>query len=319
LGVFLYFVKIAISFFLLLSIFHKFDYTHLLIQISKIPWYLSWISLVILGINIAFSAKRWQMVMLIRHPENKFCIKEIIRTNLIAFSFSQSLPSSLGGDFYKVLMMKKAGIDPKKALFTVIIDRMLGFLTTAIFLFLNLWHYKFFFHEHGYISPFNFYFLVEIGIIVVALVIFAVGFWCPFFLKDNKNYLCKIILSWNQLWTNRKTKGYKLFLCSITNTFLFFLFFVSINWCLGYQHCFLAMNHLCTIGTLMLSIPISLGGWGFREEIHLSLAPLIGLDSNQAITVSIAVGLYQLLMAFIGIMVYLFYHHWQKRKVEIVV
>jgi uncharacterized protein (TIRG00374 family) len=81
-------------------------------------------------LQIAFSALRWREIT--GECGAPLTTAQVLRFNLIGSFFNQTLPSSIGGDTVRILLVRRTGTRWRAAAYSVFIDRAIGLIALAI-------------------------------------------------------------------------------------------------------------------------------------------------------------------------------------------
>ncbi len=258
--------------------------TQRIAQVS-LAWFAA--ALVLFAALVAFGVARWWLIL--QAATHGLSVNVCARLTLIGLFFNQSLPSSFGGDTLRVFYTWREGIEPGRAFNTVILDRVAGLvvlivIATAIQPFL----------EARLDEPLA---VAGLRLLIVAGWVGAIGL----FVFDNaltrhiERY--KVVAFALELSRDarRVARQPLTALGVVTAAACVHILNVAILWCLDralggtapYAVLFLAM-----IPTqIVISIPISIAGWGLREQSMVILLGSLGVAAEQAASVSILFGI----------------------------
>lgn len=260
-------------------IFKKIDFNHVFELIKQSDWYYLFIALITIWFGFYIYAFRWQYV-LCATQNIKLSIRSSFEQIIKGYILSQILPSSLGGDAYRILALKKY-ISLDRGFAVILIDRVIGLSMFFIFSIC--------------LSPFYRDVLLNsiIGIfLVVSLSAFLLGVISVLLLQKIIVRFMPKLDRYYGLFYNifRKEYFYKIFISAIICGILFVLpvYFISLSLhislsCMEY---FLIMP-LVFIAT---ALPISFAGWGVREGAFIALLTIFGVEEEKALTLSIFYG-----------------------------
>ena len=211
--------------------------------------------------------------------------------------FSQALPSSLGGDAYKIFQIKTLGHSYKGAFCSVVSDRLFGLIgvITLILMFpfaaLAIGHQK--------ILGFEIKFLMYAALACMLLYFFFVKALKNF---QNSYHFSKVYQLFDRLLLFKAPV--KTLCLIVTSSFLIHSITILI---------FLAIVHSFSIGiplvlylilipsmVLVTILPISLAGWGVREGFFVYTFGQFGVDNATSISISIIYGLLVLIFSIPG-------------------
>ena len=216
---------------------------------------------------------------------------------LIGHFFNQLLPSTIGGDGIRALILSKLNVPLKKSFYSVIIDRIyaLVILTFISALSLLILYYSFKTINLVIYTSLIIFLLIIVFLICIKLIL-SINFF-----KDNR------ILSPIYLFTNKFTsifikekKSFSIFCLTFFSHFFLFLSLYYISCSLGI---FLNIEHflIFPISLLLSAIPISFAGWGIREGVFVFCMGMFGISSTDAFLLSVLYGLVFILASIPGL------------------
>ena len=196
--------------------------------------------------------------------------------------YNQVLPSTIGGDGIRFLNMKELNYSSKNSFKSIVIDRIYGLISLCLLCGI------------GSLALMNFN-LNSKFLTITQLISFTsilMFFLIPFFLKKyvnvffKKNNLIEIL---NDIYFSFKKKIYILkvlflsllihLLVSVVGFLILSALKVNINlW---------PFMWLFSSSLLLSTIPVSIGGWGFREGIFIISMKSLDIDSETAIIISL--------------------------------
>ncbi len=122
-------VKIAVSIALLVWVFRQSD---VLLLSERFTGEFAFRFAVVTAVQFALALPlclRWWLVLRAGNRELPFGLS--MRLTLVGKFFNQCLPTSIGGDAYRVWQLKRLGMDAKSGLASVIVDRLLALISIA--------------------------------------------------------------------------------------------------------------------------------------------------------------------------------------------
>lgn len=224
--------------------------------------------------------------------DQKFKFDYLLRTKIVGHFFSQILPSSAGGDFYRFMSLSRL-TNNSIAFFIIFLDRYVGLLKLVVFIpisyFILVLKYdvrEIFMEYFVFFVPFIFIFFSYFAYLVVKYI----------FQKKNI-YLeeaTKLIVL-----LKRNIKKIK-FVLRITLAAIFVhigsivTFFLACK-AVGLDIEFFLLFFIVPLVFLATLIPISFGGWGVREITFVFLFQFFDFDLNSIVIASMTYGLGNLL------------------------
>lgn len=237
----------------------------------------------ILTVQFPISAYKWGNSLEIHGLSYSFVFLQ--KVLCVAFFFNNFLPTSIGGDAYRVVKTLPSTGYRSRAISAVLLERLIGF---AALLFLG---FAFAVGSYGsYHTP-----LVEIFVIIgsVGCVIGSVGLYL--YLKGTISTYVEKALARNKLaflFENFRSilEQRRLLLAVIAVSFIFqvlavvsvYLLFRAFDVEVSFPSCAIIAS-LCGIVAVL---PISINGIGVTEGAFVYVATQLGLDLNQSIVVA---------------------------------
>lgn len=233
---------------------------------------------------LVISTIKWKHAL-----KTKINFYELLKTYWIANFFSNFLPSTIGGDSYKVLRLKKK-LGIKRVVNSIVFDRFSGFISLIILAVLfsaplyNLTH-----------NPY----LLSIPILLLA------GFIVIFYLCDNIYFKITYIETIKKYFLQFKSQI--VFLVSISFLFnllgafglwvYFFMFDYNIN--------FLTIIGFYSTIQIISTIPLSINAIGIREGIMIYLFSSINCPLEVTLNVALLSRLIMLIQTSTGGLIFL--------------
>src|SRR4051794_31886263 len=123
-------LKFAVSALLLYFATSRIDFAALGQRMNRLD--VSWllVALAIVFAQTVLGAFRWQRIA--RLCDAPLQSSQVIRFNMIASFFNQVLPSTVGGDAARIVLLARAGAGAWKAAYSVLLDRFVGVLMLAV-------------------------------------------------------------------------------------------------------------------------------------------------------------------------------------------
>lgn len=249
---------------------------------------LIWIALAIAATlaQIGVAALRWREIA--NACDAHLSIPMALRFNLVGAFFNQTLPSTIGGDGARLWLLQRHGAGWQAATYSVLVDRAVGLIVLAVIVVVSLpWSLSLIGNAHGRTA--------------LALLDLAALAGCVAFLVFGR-------LSWRwiqEIWPARHLHGCarlaaqvmfdarigpRILVLSVLNHLLS----VVIAWCAA-----LAIAAPVSFGEMLLLIPpillvtlmpISIAGWGVREQTMQVAFTYAGLAAADGVTVSLLFG-----------------------------
>jgi uncharacterized membrane protein YbhN (UPF0104 family) len=211
-----------------------------------------------------------------------------LRFNLVGAFFNQTLPSTVGGDGARLWLLQRHGATWQTATYSVLVDRAVGLIVLAAIVVVSLpWSLRLIGDEHG-----------RLALTLLDLVALA---GCVAFLIYGR-------LSWRwiqSIWPARHLHG-----CSKLTAHVMFdrrigpkvlslsvlnhLLSIVIGFCVGLAIAapvsFAQLLMLMPPTFLVTMVPISIAGWGVREQTMQVAFGYAGLSTADGVTISLLFG-----------------------------
>ncbi len=269
---------------------------------ASLPLIFGYISLQIIG-NV-ISAAKWQYLG--RIQGFAFSVKDGTFAYLTGAFINNFLPSTVGGDTYRVLWMSETG-ERSRAFATVFFDRITGLL--ALFLFAGVG--LIFLPWTVLLQEPAFIIFAAITLSVVLAMLFAL-FWAERFYQLAV-FLAEL-LPWQRpadlIRDFQSLANARVYAGAISWAVLFtavgiggsnFFLFSS----LGAELPLIAFGSAIFAATLVANIPISINNIGVKEWSYVFFFGLLGVSAELAVTAALASRLLQMLISFIALPRYL--------------
>lgn len=288
-------IKAAITSILLYFSLRRVNLEHAGQQLSQLDWTWTALAIIIAGIQIPFGAWRWREITTV--CGFKLTFPTALRFSFIGQFFSQVLPSTVGGDAIRIWLLARYGGGWQTAIYTVLIDRVIGVAVLAILVTACLpWTFE---QVHDPAARLAL-FLIGFGALGAALIFFGLGIpglkildrWWP-----SRHLAIASRLTWRLL---RSIAALRVGACSFAIHFMT----VAVAWSAAmaahtsvgfFQTMFLVLPVI-----LIATVPISIAGWGVRESAMVLAFSYAGLMESDGLIVSILYGFATLAVGVVG-------------------
>ncbi|MCK5566983.1 MAG: flippase-like domain-containing protein, partial [Actinomycetia bacterium] len=257
---------------------------------------------------ISFIVFRWGTLL---KAHNIFISNRFLwQSALIGFFYNNLLPSSAGGDFYRVYDIKQnKSVPVNEGIASVVMERVIGTLSSIILLIVAY-----------FIGLFNYFTRnAALGLIVSGLVIilFFIALFFPRLFKLN------LLLNKFRIFSKIRPRlkefhviliGYRhkikylviSFLFTMLIQVFFFISYNSISLALGLELRFYVFIFIIPFVSLVSSVPVTIGGIGIRENALVFAVTSFGIAQGQATLFSLILLAIILIIGMIGGIIYLF-------------
>ena len=297
----LFVLKALVSLLLLLILFLNVDATavfSVLLSISPLQFFVV-ISMLLAQAFIA--AWRWLLVCQLLSMRVK--LGRLFSVLLVGLFFNQLLPSTIGGDAARVWLLRKPLSGSFNAGKSVFADRAFGFfvlfaMVFAVALSSSLWRDVFAFGYEHIVHGFVFlcFALCVTGVLVVKLEAFC--------LNEKILRVVQLIYQVRTVFSS----GIKTFNLFGVSAFIHVMSVATIWFlarCLGLEISLIDFMVIIPTVTVMISVPITISGWGLREGLLVYALAFVGVSTNVALALSLLFAAGQIVLALIGCAVWL--------------
>lgn len=292
-------VKFAVSAALLYFATSRIDLSAIADRLNQLDpsWLLAAVAIGILQIGLG--AIRWQQIALLCGAA--LPLRQAVRFNMIAAFFSQVLPSTVGGDAARILLLARTGAGWRIATYSVLLDRFVGLLTLAALVTAGLyWSFGRIEIPVGRIALLS----IGLGSLAAGGAFLALGRWRSFAQWKLTRHLAEMALLARRILFSRGSSTLIVLL-----SLLIHMMTVTIAWSLaravaarlGYVDAFLLVPPVMLIAT----VPISIAGWGVRESTLVLAFSYAGLPESDGLIVSVLLGGFAFVVGIIGGIVWL--------------
>jgi len=264
-------------------------------QLANLAWGWIALSLVLLLIQMLLIALRWREIALV--CGTTLPVAKSLRYSFIGQFFSQVLPSTVGGDAVRIWLLARGGAGWPTAIYSVLIDRVVGVSALAIMVVtclpwtLNLVH-----------DPIARAALALIGFGALGAAVVFLGLGVQHLRAMQRWWLTRHLATASRLAGRlcRSVSGIRVAALSLT----IHLLTVTVAWGAAMaahasvefaQALFLVLPVI-----LIATIPISIAGWGVRESAMILAFSYAGLAESDGLIVSILFGAATLGVGAIG-------------------
>lgn len=286
-------LKTGISLALLYVIFRLINVNTLLRILSDIQYpYLLLAILFQLSSNLVASC-RWYLIM--RLLDFQETLSFFMKCYFKGTFFNQALPSSIGGDAFRVIELGKKGYSKKEAFYGIFIDRIIGLQGLLL---LNLFAN---FSNRDLLPDWLFTLINVICVTAIA------GMFVLILLRKIKRLANIPLLSLAYHLSNRFRRVYNNSpnICiqtglSLVIHLLSILSILMISKALGMHYGLMVFMVVFPPVILLTLIPVSLAGWGVREGAMIGIFMLIGAAKETVLSLSVLYGFTVILCSLPG-------------------
>jgi uncharacterized protein (TIRG00374 family) len=231
-------------------------------------------------------AQRWRIVL--RAMGHTLEFPPLLRLVLIGYFFNQTLPSTIGGDAYRVWGAYKQHVSAGTAVVSVLVDRILALFALVLMILAGLWWLT------GLLRSPAATWIIAL-VIVAAFVGMGVLIGIGRFREPLQRWhFTRLIVQMSDAARNvvsRPPAAATVVLLTVAGyscfSFAVYILAAGMQVDLGFWQSLL----LIPLVTLVALLPISIAGWGLRESAMVVALGLVGVPAVQAFSLSVLSGL----------------------------
>lgn len=217
-----------------------------------------------------------------------------IRINTVNVALNQFLPSTLGGDLYRVIIAKSLGLSLLRSTGATAADRLSAFVILIIIsgpaLIITLASLR------------GIVWLPQIAIWLMLVAV--IGFFllcCIFIQKHAMKFASALALFQSFLGANGLIS--RVVLTSLIIQFATLAVMIATAKILGIEIGVFSLFGIMTASLLSSRLPISVAGWGVREGVLVSFLSAYGVAAEKALATSVIYGLAELAAAMLALLI----------------
>lgn len=259
---------------------------------------LLWIVLAIAAtlVQIGCAALRWREIANV--CDAHLTIPTALRFNLIGAFFNQTLPSTIGGDGARLWLLQRRGAGWQAATYSVLVDRAVGLIVLAVIVVVSLpWSLSLIGNTHGR-TALVLLDLAALGGSIAFLVFGRLSWrWIQEIWPARHLHGCARLAT--QVMFDART-GPRILILSVLNHLLSVVIASCAALAIAAPVSFGEMVLLIPPILLVTLMPISIAGWGVREQTMQVAFTYAGLGAADGVTVSLLFGAVYFLVGAAG-------------------
>ncbi len=253
----------------------------------------------VMVLQVIVAVFRWYRIMISKGVH--ISVRRSARYFWLGLFFNQLLPSSIGGDAIRGYCLVRDGQSVGRATLSVLLDRILGMAGLVVLIALAIPYAMNLINNPE----------MQWGMMSALLVVIA-GFIAILFI----DIFTRRFSSWRvmkglttlasdarQLLGSRQGLGLVLF--SVLIHILSIVVVGMLSSALSIKVDWIALTIIVPITTLLITIPLSIAGWGVREGVMVVGLGYVGIAPEEALALSILYGLLTLVVALPGVLAWL--------------
>lgn len=253
----------------------------------------------VMVLQVIVAVFRWYRIMISKGVQ--ISVRRSARYFWLGLFFNQLLPSSIGGDAIRGYCLVRDGQSVGRATLSVLLDRILGMAGLVVLIALAIPYAMNLINNPE----------MQWGMMSALLVVIA-GFIAILFI----DIFTRRFSSWRvmkglttlasdarQLLGSRQGLGLVLF--SVLIHILSIVVVGMLSSALSIKVDWIALTIIVPVTTLLITIPLSIAGWGVREGVMVVGLGYVGIAPEEALALSILYGLLTLVVALPGVLAWL--------------
>jgi uncharacterized membrane protein YbhN (UPF0104 family) len=291
-------IKICLTGMIIYFLVNNIDYSQVLMNLKRVSYYFLGFSILLTMTGILATALRWQKI--ICSLSKPIPLWDACYHTAIGAFLSQCLPSSVGGDVYKGIILKQRyKISTTLSVSTTLIDRLYGISSFVIFAILGC----FVEWKSLITSSIGELMISIIGLVAGGLMtLYGLKFMrakLPLFLRSIINFSEAI-----SLILSHKTDALIIFTTSLIAAFCLIMGAFLLSLGIGLDLTLFQIFVSIPLVIIVSAIPISFAGWGLREGAMVVILSIYGVPKEEALALSLLFGIVQFLSAFPGLILW---------------
>ena len=299
-------LKLVLSISLIVLLFYNIDWSHVLNNFNALSGWPVAVTLFVFIIQFPISAWKWKVSLRMHRLDFSFIYLQKILC--IGFFFNNFLPSSVGGDAYRIIKTIPRDGYKSRAVSAVLVERIIGLASLVFFGFLGgviiLLNESIFFVKSyvmmsvtGGATGLIFYILVKAGVFNI------------FFARLKEIEKLKILFhNVGHIWRN-PNMVYKIILISFLFQILAIIAISVLFDALGVEGGYEKYAFISAVVGLAVVLPLSINGIGIMEGALAVTAVQLGMGYNDAIIVAFTLRILVLPLSLICGIIYLIDSH----------
>ena len=238
---------------------------------------------------------RWFILRFMTEAMPKPALTIAIRINSVNVGLNQFLPSTIGGDFYRVLIARSLGLPLLKSMYATLADRLTALVVLVLVSGPALVIVMI---SAGNMLPFSLNIFVVTCVVVVCLFL-----TCWFGLRHHPVVKKTISLVYVVFGSARAAGlATQVVLTSLVIQLTTLFVMTLIARAIGIDIDLILLIGIMAASLLASRLPISIAGWGVREGLSVSLFGAFGVSAEPALATSILYGLTELAAAMVAVL-----------------
>jgi len=294
-------IKIIVTITIFWLLFNSIDLSTVLESLKNVQKNYIFAVFCILLVQVLVASFRWKTILF--HINIIASPREILKILWIGLFFNQVLPSSFGGDAFRGYYLYKKDNTIGDAVMSVILDRMIGFISLVLFVIATL------FLALGIVNeP-----IARLGVLTISIgATLAVFFVLSLDLLTQNFLPIKLFKGLYSLAIQGRglvftiSPGIKLLVTGVLIHSLTFIVYILLSISMNLDVNLFQFAIILPVLSLLTVVPISLAGWGIREGVMVIGLGYLGVLPEDAFALSILYGILLFIASLPGMFIWLF-------------
>jgi uncharacterized protein (TIRG00374 family) len=224
-----------------------------------------------------------------------------LNLTFIGFFFNNFLPSSIGGDLYKVYFFSKEKKNLPKAIASTMIDRMMGLMSSLVLCMVFGYYYL-----NQITESINFIYVYwgigSLGLMMLILLLLFKIFRDSTFVDKTWSFIKNLLMEIDNFVRNQRVISIKIFTISIIINILgcFGIYICLISFADNSSVSFLPLMFLVPFIAVAALVPISINSIGLTEFLAVNFFGLLGYSSKCVLLGYLLWRIIGIVISFIG-------------------
>lgn len=288
-------LKAVVSVSLLGYLFSKVNFQEVQNSFGRVSyWYLFSAAAVLLLQAMAGAAR---LSMVIKIISSRIGLHAALQIMFIGLFFNQTLPSSIGGDAMRIWRIRHHGFPLRTAINSVLLDRLIALVALALFMLIS----------YPVLHQLVDNTLLRLTVVIASLALIAGFAMLYYFRKIPRRFYgwriteeIRHISTGAHQVTRTPRRAIGIIVLSVAMHAMTGMAIYELARGLGLSISLLECVVLTPPISLITALPISMAGWGVREAGMVTALAFAGIAANDALIVSILLGLLLMLISIPG-------------------
>ncbi len=282
-------IKVAISIGLLWFLFARYDIVEAARRLTAIePVWLGLVAL-IYAVMVLLATIRWQIVL--RALAETLALPTAIAMILIGNFFNQILPSNVGGDAVRIWRLHQRGSHLGRSVGSVMLDRIVAIIALALLVLATVPLATRIIRDDVILTFFGIFIVAVFGGLAMLLWLDRAIYFVHRILPDRVTAAISALARDARTVLLKPSHTVRVILLALINHLLVIFMLMALAHGIGVEARF--GDFLVLIPPVLAAsvLPISFAGWGVREGAMIAMLGAVGIGANEALSLSVAMGL----------------------------